>query len=171
MIFLKELKEKETSTDSYYRIRKDGSVELQYKNKKGTDYNITNLIINPNELLLDNKTYYKCKLSWFNDKKTSNESNKENSANIIVQFDLEKLVTVEKYFTFFMEELLNKKRVLKYSNYGMEEHPQIECGDYIGYIDYDEKGNLKKFFDKDIAKECHHLAEKESERKQNKRSK
>ena len=45
MIFLKELKDNETSTDSYYRIRKDGSVELQCKNKTGKDYNITNLII------------------------------------------------------------------------------------------------------------------------------
>lgn len=170
MIFLKELKDNEKSTDSYYKIRKDGSVELQCRSQKGKEYNITNLIIDPIELLIDNQILYKCKVSWFNDQTISpagdTKYNKENPANIIIQFNLEKLVTDKKYFMFFMEELLDKKRVLKYLQYGMQENPVIECGNYIGYIDYDEKGYPTKYFDKDIAKQCHHLAEKEAERNQ-----
>ena len=166
MIFLKELKGNEKSTDSYYRIIKNGSVELQCKSKPGKKYNITNLIIDPIELSIENQVLYKCKVSWFNDTSEKSEYNKENPVYIIIQFDLEKLVTDKKYFMYFMEELLDKKRVLKYQQYGMQENPTIECGNYIGYINYDKKGCLKKYFDKDIAKQCHRLAEKEAERKQ-----
>ena len=175
MTFLKELKENEIGIGTYFRIRKDNTVELGYENLNSEEeYNNTRLIINPIPLKKENnRDTFRCKVSWFNrndrvyfpknkdgnimyDEKTSN--------NIIVEFNIEKLVTDKEYYEFFMEKLLNKERVLEYLEYGMKEKPKIKCGDYIGYIDYDEQKNLKRYFDEDFGIECHNLESKQIER-------
>lgn len=174
MIFLKQIKDNEIGIGTYYRVRKDNTVELGYQSDTGKDYDSTRLIIEPYEKVIKNQTIYKCKISWFNsgdsvkfpkDKNGNIRYDEKASSNIMVQFDLEKLVTDKKYFKFFMENLLKKDRVLKYLEYGMEEDPKVKCGDYIGYIDYNKDGKLKRYFDEDIGKECHNLPSKRRERK------
>ncbi len=174
MIFLKELKGNEIGIGTYYRIRKDNTVELGYQSDTGKDYDSTRLIIEPYEKVIKNQTIYKCKISWFNsddsvkfpkDKNGRSKYDEKNSSNIMVQFDLEKLITDKKYYKFFMENLLKKDRVLKYLEYGMQEEPKIKCGDYVGYIDYNKEGKLKRYFDEEIGEACHNLPSKKRERK------
>lgn len=178
MTFLKELKENEIGIGTYFRIRKDDKVELGYEKLNiQKEYDNTRLIIDPISMIIDGQKAFRCKVSWFKsddsvhfpkDEKGINRYDEKKSYNIIVQFDIEKLVTDKHYYEFFMEKLLDKERVLKYLEYGMIEEPEIKCGDYIGYIDYNEEGILKRYFDKRIGIRCHYLDEKQEARKQKK---
>jgi hypothetical protein len=172
--FLKELKENELGIGTYFRIRKNDTVELGYQSKLNDEYDNTRLIIDPIPLIINNQKTFRCKVSWFNSNdsvhfpKEGKEYDEKNSHDIIVQFDIEKLVTDKNYYMFFMEKLLNKERILKYLEYGMEENPEIKCGNYIGYIGYNEQGILKRYFDDIIGIKCHYLPEKIEERKHKK---
>lgn len=170
MTFLEELGEKELGIGTYYRIRKDNTIELGYENKLKEEYDNTRLIINPISMIICGQKTFRCKISWFNsservhfNKKISNYDERK-SYDIIVQFNIEKLFTDKNYYAFFMEQLLNKDRTQKYLEYGMEENPTIKCGNYVGYIDYNEQGKLKRYFDEEIGTKCHYLEEKQEER-------
>ncbi|MGM9850424.1 MAG: hypothetical protein ACI31V_05970 [Bacilli bacterium] len=175
MTFLKELKENEIGIGTYFRIRKDNTVELGYENLNSQEeYNNTRLIIDPIPIKKENKrSTFKCKVSWFNrndkvyfpkDENGNIGYDEKSSKNIIVELNIEKLVTDKNYYEFFMEKLINKERVLKYLEYGMIEEPEIKCGDYIGYIEYDEQGRLNRYFDEYFGIECHTLESKQIER-------
>ena len=170
MTFLKELKGNEIGIGTYYRIRNDNTIELGYENKLKEEYDNTRLIINPISMIICGQKTSRCKISWFNSServyfnKKISEYDQKYSYDIIVQFNIEKLFTDPNYYSFFMEQLLNKERIQKYLEYGMKENPKIKCGNYVGYIDYNEQGQLKRYFDEEIGTNCHYLEEKQEER-------
>lgn len=169
MTFLKELKENEFITSDYYRM-KDNKIELGHYNEKNKMTPDTLLVIDSNAMIIEDKKVFKCVVKYFNfkgwtwklDKEILDQINDIHAHNILVQFDIQKLLTDQKYYRYFMEELLDETRVMKYLQAGLEEEPKQKCGDYIGYIDYNEKGKLDKYFDVELGKQCHNL--KASER-------
>lgn len=170
MTFLRQLDQSEIGTGTYYRIRNDKTIELGYENTSSQkEYDNTRLIIDPTAMIIEGQEVFKCKVSWFssNDRVSYSENSiydEKTPYNIIVEFNIEKLLTNKEYYSFFMSELLDKERVLKYLEQGMENNSEFACGDYIGYIDYNDKGNLTRYFDKDVGHACHYLPEKVEER-------
>lgn len=128
-------------------------------------YDTTRLIINPNPTLICNKWVYNCMVSWYGRDNISffnqNTGEYETSgstdySNIFAQIDLNLLQTDEDYYNCFMKDLLNKKRVEKYLNYGLQENPDIPCGEYIGGIARTSNGYYKNGFSLDIGNACHY---------------
>ena len=172
-IFLKQLNAMEFSTQDYYRIRKNKHVELRHNNKNNVEKPDTILVVDPIPIKIGNEYVFKCNVTYTNASENTSYNKEEeyfeygtkNSYDILLQLDREKLFTDKNYYKFFMEKLLEEKRVKKYLEMGKETNPKMKCGNYIGYIDYNEQGGLTKYFNIEVGEKCHSSKEKIKERK------
>lgn len=149
------------------RITQNGLWQLDYYdgNADFKDfYDTTRLVINPNPVLVCNQWVYNCMVSWYGQSDCSlfNQSTGEYESirateynNISAQIDLNLLQTDKNYYDCLMKGLLNKKRVEKYLNNGLEENPDLPCGEYVGGIARTSQGYYKRAFSPDIGNECH----------------
>ncbi len=129
-------------------------------------YDITRLIIEQTpETLPSGNQVYCAQVSWYGisdcEYLDGNEKygRKYDMKNIRLQVDLEKLMYDVKYQSAVMKELLSSKRVERYLKQGLEENPQYQCGNYVGYIDRKQSGEYGKFFDATVGREVHNLPE------------
>lgn len=135
-----------------YAVMNDGSIKLGYKeNNNNLDYDTTELIINTNPMNIEGHILYNCLVSWYD----SSWKKKNEFFNIIVEFDKASLFGDEKYYNYFMSKLLSKERVMKYLKQGLSPNADIECGIYVGSVDYNDEGVLERHFYKEIGTICH----------------
>ena len=73
---------------------------------------------------------------------------------VLAEIDLELLQTDPNYCNMVMKELLDKQRVERYLESGLQETPEHPCGKYIGGIRQTEKG-YGKFFSTIVGKASH----------------
>lgn len=172
--FLKILKTTDFYTrKNYFRMRSNNQIELGHYSDKNKAKPDTILFIDTNPIIIDGEKVFRCNVNYYNifedtlmlrtdgtiDFEEMHKRGANNTYDILVQIDINRLFKDEKYYNFFMEELLKENRVIKYLEAGLQEKPARKCGNYIGYIEYDKQGNLNKYFDIELGKKCHNLKE------------
>ena len=103
-------------------------------------YDTTRLVINPNPVLTGEQGVYRCMVSWYGQSDccildpTTGEYDSPRATeynDIFAQIDFSLLQTDKNYYNLLMKGLLNKKRVERYLNDGLQENPECPCGEYI----------------------------------------
>ena len=126
-------------------------------------YDTTRLIIDSKEENPFRDNIYNCRVSYYG-KDDVNISNNESDdfgrkgeyKKVIIGLDIDKINNGEKfYYKALMTALLDEDRVSKYLARGMQEEPDVKCGNYIGEVREDSDGIYKKFFDSKIGTYFH----------------
>lgn len=152
-----------------YNMSDDGKLQIDFYDKKikfGQDYDTTRLIVSNRPIILAGEKVSNCAVSWynqsdvvfndlvFNDPQYCNESIDARDYKVILaQIDTALLQKDENYCSAVMRKLLNKSRVNKYIEDGLQEHPEHPCGKYIGGIKTEE--GYSKFFSMQVGKASH----------------
>lgn len=126
-------------------------------------YDTTRLIIDSKEENPFSDNIYNCRVSYYgiNDVNISgNDSDdygrKGEYKKVRIGLDMNKIDNGEKlYYKALMTALLDEDRVSKYLARGMQEEPDIKCGNYIGEIRSNNDGIYKKVFDSKIGTYFH----------------
>lgn len=169
--------EKQQQESPYYikAIKnKEGKIQIDFhENMKPSDqfYDTTRLIIDGDRKDIPNASLKDCRVSWYGeddavmfDNKGNEISRRTNYKNVLVDLDLKTLISNRNYCISVMKGLLNEKRVEEYLSRGMQENPDIPCGNYLGRID--RVGNtFKKRFDPNIGRKVHNSIEMRAERR------
>lgn len=87
-----------------------------------------------------------------------------NSIEVLADIDFRQFNSNPEYRMAFMNKVLEEKRVQKILEEGLKENPTRPCGNYIGTISRDAKGEYKKYFDLEIG-EMVHRSEKMREKR------
>lgn len=137
-------------------------VEFRYSNFKRF-YDTTRLIISERPLNIEGYEVYDCKVSWyessdcelFNEKTGKFENlDAQQYQEILAEIDLNLLQRDQNYCDKLMNGLLDKKRVQRYLESGLQESPEQPCGNYIGGVKQTEKG-YSKFFSTVVGRISH----------------
>lgn len=152
--------------DASFSATNDGRLKVDFYDREAEFkqfYDITRLIVDGTPLNIDGQEVYNCMVSWYgeNDCQTPDKENGGFSSmrsrdyrGVLAQIDLNLLQSDPNYCTAVMKGLLNKSRVEKYLENGMQECPEMPCGKYIGGIRQTQTG-YNKFFDVGIGKASH----------------
>ena len=93
---------------------------------------------------------------------------RRDTRSIQLGLDFSKL-SDSKYLKTLFYLLLNQDRVERYLNNGLQENPEVPCGNYIGQLCYTpEKGIYQKQFDLHIGKISHNSTPQVERRRQHK---
>ena len=159
--FGKELKtdnQIEKEQQSPYDIKaiknKEGKIQIDFT-EKNVDfkqfYDTTRLIIDGNRDDISPSTK-ECRVSWYGqddavmlDDNGEEVSRKTNYSKVLVDLDINSLLDDENYSIAIMKGLLNEKRVEKYLMRGLQENPEVPCGNYVGGILQGENRYAKVF--------------------------
>ena len=91
---------------------------------------------------------------------------------IYTRVDRNKLQEDELYCRYVMDGLLNRDRVERYINMGMQEHPKKKCGNYVGEVFYDTSDMCWRLgFDNDLGSKIHDTQEMREKREKYKQDK
>ena len=166
---------KESLIEAHLKKGKDGLdyLECEYWDKNADlkkFYDTTKLIIcTMPETLPSGRTVYNARVAHYaiNDPiHLDNEGNDIGRRNqftrIRLGMDFVKLLNDQEYQKELMNRLLDKKRIQRYINAGLQDHPseQPSCGNYVGYIDINpETGKYGKMFNTVVGEEVHNLPE------------
>ena len=83
--------------------------------------------------------------------------------------DMQKLFSDQQYQETLMLDLLESKRVKKYMEWGLQETPQYECGNYIGEVGRSAKtGEYIKKFNTMIGRMVHYSHDMVTKRNEHK---
>lgn len=138
-------------------------VDFYDKNAKvGQFYDTTRLVVDNRPIMLAGQEVRNCIVSWYSqddavflDSEYEGESlNARDYRGILAQIDPTLLQTDENYCSVVMRKLLDKKRVTKYLEEGLQETPEQPCGKYIGGVKLTEKG-YGKFFSLPVGRVSH----------------
>lgn len=163
--FLPKQKDQLFTFGTYYRIREDGTIELGYGmgSKEGRRHDNTRLLVDPNPIEINGQVVYQCTVMWFRmddtvyiPKGSKYDDARRDKKKVLMGIDEQSVFTDRNYYSFMMEELLDKDRVERYAEMGLQEHPSQPCGEYVGYVGYKD-GQLTKFFSPNVGMECHNL--------------
>ena len=153
--------------DIQYGITRDGRLQVDFYDMQADFkqfYDTTRLILSQRPLNLAGKEVYNCLVSWYgqNDCSMLNERTGEfeilnavEYRGVLAQIDLQLLKSDPEYCKKVMKSLLDKQRVEKYLQAGLEEMPERPCGKYIGGVMKTEKG-YRKFFSQEVGKASHY---------------
>lgn len=156
----------------------DGRLQVDFYDNKADFkqfYDTTRLIANPQPLnSYGDKNVLNCIVSWYGqddaqmlNKRTGQEiGRRAEYRGILAQIDLNLLQTDPNYCYIVMKGLLEKKRVEKYLDRGLEENPELPCGKYIGGIE-EREGRYKKVFDPSVGRQSHYSNLMINRRKEN----
>lgn len=152
--------------DVKYGTTTDGRLQVDFYDRQAEFkqfYDTTRLIVNDKPLNLAGQKVYNCIVSWYGqndcqmlDERTGKfEGQRANQyRGVLAQIDLNLLRSDPYYCNKVMKELLNKKRVERYLEAGLEEMPERPCGKYIGGVIQTEKG-YRKFFSESVGYASH----------------
>lgn len=152
--------------DIEYGTTTDGRLQVDFYDMQADFkqfYDTTRLIVSDNPLNLAGQEVYNCIVSWYGqndcqmlDERTGKfESQRSRQyRGVLAQIDLNLLKSDSDYCNKVMKGLLNKKRVERYLEAGLEETPGQPCGKYIGGVRQTEKG-YSKFFSPAVGKASH----------------
>ncbi|MDD7022921.1 MAG: hypothetical protein PUI29_10195 [Aeromonadales bacterium] len=152
----------------------DGKMQVEFyeKNPKyGQFYDTTRLILDGEQLNILGHKLQKCKISWYGqddtimfDKKTGKEMGRSvDYREILTEIDENMLMSDSNYCEAVMKKLLNMKRVTEKLNNGLQENPDVPCGNYVGCIKKTENG-YQKFFARPIGEIVHNSQEMKEKR-------
>ena len=137
------LNEAQKSYEIEYKTTRDGRLQIDFYDK-GTKfsqfYDTTRLVVDNRPIMLAGQEVRNCIVSWYSqddavflDSEYEGESlNARDYRGILAQIDPTLLQTDENYCSVVMRKLLDKKRVTKYLEEGLQETPEQPCGKYIG---------------------------------------
>lgn len=143
--------------DVEYSQFSNGNLQVEFYDKNSDFrkfYDITRLIVGRNPLNIKGHQVYNCAVSWYGhsdcqmlDRKTGRHDSLRSLdyREVLAEIDLELLQSDPNYCNIVMKGLLDKERVERYLENGLQETPQQPCGRYIGGIRQTEKG-YGKFF-------------------------
>lgn len=143
--------------DIKYSSTSNGNLQVEFYDKEADFkkfYDTTRLIIGRQPLDIEGHQVYNCAVSWYghDDCKILNkETGKLDSMKaqayrgVLAEIDLELLQNDLDYCNMVMNKLLDKQRVERYLETGLQEEPEQPCGKYIGGVEQTEKG-YGKFF-------------------------
>ena len=126
-------------------------------------YDTTRLIIDRQPLNIEGYLVYNCAVSWYgqNDCQMLNEKTgkfdslrAQEYRGVLAEIDLEQLQSDPSYCIMVMKELLDKQRVERYLESGLQESPAQPCGKYIGGVSQTEVG-YRKFFSMAVGQASH----------------
>lgn len=150
-----------------FAVTPDGRLQVDFYDKKADFkqfYDTTRLIANPQPInSYGDKNVLNCNVSWYGindaemlDPRTGQEiGRRADYRGVLAQIDLNLLQTDANYCYTVMKGLLDKKRVEKYLDRGLEETPDLPCGKYIGGIEQKEN-QYKKVFDPSVGRMSHY---------------
>lgn len=161
----KGLNQEQSSYEIEYKATRDGRLQVDFYDK-GTKfsqfYDTTRLVVDNRPIILAGQEVRNCIVSWYSqddvvllDPQYENESlNARDYRGVLAQIDPTLLQTDKDYCSVVMRKLLDKKRVTKYLEDGLQETPNQPCGKYIGGVKPTEKG-YGKFFSLPVGKASH----------------
>lgn len=126
-------------------------------------YDTTRLIVGAQPLNIEGRQVYNCAVSWYGhddcqiiDEKTGtfDSQRAQDYRGVLTEIDLQLLQSDPNYCNMVMKMLLNKQRVEKYLEDGLQENPERPCGKYIGGVRKTERG-YGKFFSTMVGQASH----------------
>jgi hypothetical protein len=159
----------------------EGFLQIDYYNMQADFkdfYDITRLIVKQPSAEVSKSGVYEGNVSWYGmndaemlDPATGKEiGRRADYSNVLAELDINALQTNPDYCSWVMQVLLNKKRVEKYLEKGLEEQAEEPCGNYVGGIARRESGYYK-YFDPEVGREAHNSSTMVDKRNKNKESK
>ncbi len=157
----------------------NGNLKVEFFDKNADFkkfYDTTRLIIDRKPLEIEGHQVYNCAVSWYGqndcqmlDTKTGefDSLRAKEYRGVLAEIDLELLQTDQNYCNMVMKGLLDKERVEKYLESGLQETPELPCGKYIGGVMQKENG-YGKFFSTVVGKASHNshlMVERRQERR------
>lgn len=143
----------------------EGKIQIEYYENPPIHqlYDTTRLIIDSKEENPFAENIYNCRVSYYGKNDVNISSNNSDDygrkgeyKKVRIGLDMDKINDGEKlYYKALMTALLDEDRVSKYLARGMQETPDIKCGNYIGEIREDNDGAYKKIFDSKIGTYFH----------------
>ncbi len=159
-------REEQLSFDIEYSSTSNGNLQVEYFDKDinfKKFYDVTRLVIKREPLNIENHQVYNCAVSWYGsgDCKFLNEKtgkfeniSAQDYRGVLLELDLELLENDINYCNMVMKKLLDKERVEKYLENGLEETPKQPCGKYVGGVKKTENG-YTKFFSTTVGQASH----------------
>lgn len=126
-------------------------------------YDITRLIVDRQPLDIAGHPVHNCAVSWygsedcqmFDEKLGAFESQRAHEyRGVLAEIDLNLLQSDPNYCSMVMKSLLDKQRVERYLETGLQEEPKMPCGKYIGGVRQTENG-YGKFFSTVVGRVSH----------------
>lgn len=151
-------------------LGKDGKryLEINYYNEKskfGQFYDTTRLIVNEEPSYVANSPIYHAKVSWYGMDDTCFFDNgcesyrATDTRDILLGLDFGKLQDFD-YLDLLMTQLLEKARVERYLQNGLQENVNQPCGNYVGAVGISKQtGNYVKEFNLAVGEAVHHSPE------------
>lgn len=140
-----------------YSVLPNGNFQVEFYNRNAEFkkfYDTTRLIIGRQALNLAGHAVCNCAVSWYgkddhqmvNEKTGQLESPRAGQyKGVLAELDLRLLQTDPNYCSMVMQDLMDKQRVERYLEDGLQEQPKVPCGKYIGGIRQSEQGYTKFF--------------------------
>lgn len=148
-----------------YDYSKDGNFAMNFYDAEpalAQAYDNTRLVINPIPLNFANEKVYECNVIWYIDDSCYSESDTEPRAvtidkqRILMQIDLPLARMDQQYAYLIMKNFLNHNRIIKYIEGGLQDNPELPCGNYVGGVRQNETtGEYKEFFSNKVGKAVH----------------
>ena len=143
----------------------NGNLQVEYFDKNANfakTYDTTRLIIGRQPIIMEGHQVYNCAVSWYKegDGKFFDENGQlynvdaQEYKEVLAEIDLNLLQRDPNYCNMVMKGLLEKQRVERYLESGLQETPEQPCGKYIGGIRQTEKG-YGKFFSTIVGQASH----------------
>lgn len=155
--------------DIEFSSNSKGNLQVEFYDKNPDFkkfYDTTRLIIGRQPLDIEGHQVYNCAVSWYGhsdcqmfDEKTGkfDSLRAQEYRGILAEIDLGLLQSDPNYCNMVMKGLLNKQRVERYLENGLQETPEQPCGKYIGGVKQTEKG-YGKFFSTVVGRASHNSA-------------
>lgn len=144
----------------------NGILQVEFYNRDSDFkkfYDTTRLIVSRQPLNIEGHQVYNCAVSWYGsndcqmfDEKTGkfDSLRAQSYQGVLAEIDLELLQSDSNYCNMVMKGLLDKQRVERYLESGLQELPERPCGKYIGGVRQTEKG-YGKFFSVIVGRASH----------------
>lgn len=152
--------------DIEYSPTSNGNLQVEFYDKNSDFkkfYDTTRLIVGRQPLNIEGHQVYNCAVSWYgrNDCQMFDEKTRKFDSlraqeyrGVLAEIDLELLQNDQNYCNMLMKGLLDKQRVERYLENGLQETPEQPCGKYIGGVIQTEKG-YGKFFSTIVGQASH----------------
>lgn len=140
-----------------YSPTSNGNLQIEFYDEDSDFkkfYDTTRLIVSRQPLNIEGHQVYNCAVSWYGqndcqmlDEKTGkfDSLRAQEYRGVLAEIDLELLQSDQNYCSMVMKGLLDKQRVERYLENGLQETPEHPCGKYIGGVRKTEEG-YGKFF-------------------------
>ena len=163
----------EFSGSNFKVKRENSSIQLDFYNpeKSSKFYDTTRLILNDNaHRMISGEDVQTAYVAWYGESDCvmilpgeGEFSRATDYRKILVSIDTNLLLTDPQYRSTVMNLLLDEERVERYLEQGLEDNPQMPCGNYVGGVRMTDKG-WRKYFSQSVGRIVHNMPENVSKR-------